>query len=474
MEGVTNDSSSIQLNANQSQYVTIPPLFIPTDGMTFTFWIQSNNNTVNTRIFDFGIGAGNNNIICCIGNNNNLCFCVYNGLTNGGEPCLVPNINNNTWYFIAWTLSPSGGWNIYLNGVLYAIYSTGLYPQLVELTTNYIGKSNWSNPYYTGNIADFRMYSGIVSASDIQSIYTSDLASSVSQTGDALINTGFNQLYNQIFCNLYPTNDGFNQCKNCNFGTQTVNIVDTQNGEQNCLNACNSNKYCTAYSYNTQASSNNCTQYSSFPDQIVDGVNDIHSGYTLSNYTFDYNDLSPSQQINVQTQCIAQYLNNYFTPNNEIDVTTCITLSTTSTEVVSTLNNSQLDKALCAKTGKFCEPTTTHYSTNIAADPQCIYNLYSNNGLNPPSKINENYFNGDSYNLNSQGDPIISNYDSIYTNYTDNINNISNINNSSVPSEEDIYYDGTVSMNNNNLLNKYQANINEMKQELTNNLIESF
>jgi hypothetical protein len=441
--GVTKQSSSVLFNVSKQQYIKIPALSIGNTGLTFTFWFKSNNNDTWARIFDFGNGPGNNNIIAFI-NNGYLGFAVYLGGNVGYHPSnVIPNVNNNTWTHIAWTLTYPNGWNIYLNGTLYTTFSDGSYPNSVFKNLNYIGKSNWNDPYFNGNIADFRIYNSVLSVNDVSSIYKNDKTLLSKTTGDVILNTGYNELYNQIFCDLFKTNNGFNQCQNCNYGQkQEVFSTTTEVGEQNCLTACQNEPHCTSYSYDTTSSSNNCIQYNTFPNEILNGVNGTNSGYSLGKYSYDYSNLSNSQKSNVQEKCIAQYLNNYFTPKNQIDVSKCLT------------------------------NTTSENNTNINADAKCIYNIYLTNGLNPPT-VNKNKYNENpDYNLTHKDDEKIHNYKTNYNNYSNELVELSNINNklSNNLSQNDINYNSSVYNANANLYNKYEDSIKKKKKEMNNAL----
>jgi hypothetical protein len=331
------------------------------------------------------------------------------------------------------------------------------------------------------------MYTGVLNQSDIQSIYGGDESASSQSTGDIILNTGFNELYNQIFCDLFTTNNGFNQCQNCNFGSdQTVNNTSTQQSEQDCLTACNNNHYCTSYLYDTNRTNNNCTQYNSFPDQIMNGVNGMNAGYSLTKFGYDYNNLSGSQQTNVQTKCFSQYLNNQFTPNLQLDTSSCLTVNTT--QATTSLQASNVPHSDCKNSNQQwsenmytdgtlgdCYVTNGENSTYLQTDPKCIYDLYQNNGLNPKVVIDDVFNNNPAYNLSSQGDPVISKYESTYNNYMNTQDQIANINNNNlVTTPNDSSYQGNVESTNNSLFNQYIDSIKQKDQQMTVNLIENF
>lgn len=210
-----------------------------------------------------------------------------------------------------------------------------------------------------------------------------------------VLNMGDNQLYNQIYCDLFPTNNGFYQCQNCNFGSQSEWQTSNQSNEQNCLNACYNDPRCTSYTYN--ASNGLCTEYISFPTQINNNVSGINSGYSLTKFGYDYNNLTSQQKSNVQVKCADQFLNNYYTPDTNVDISSCITVGTSGS------------------------------NTTLKVEPQCLYDLYKANNI-PTSVDNlSNYSNGNQYNIETISDPVIDQYSQTYNNYLDSKVTISNL-----------------------------------------------
>jgi len=442
--GVTEQSSSVKFNSAQQQYISIPSMRTTTNGYSVTWWFKTPGEGGWSKIFDFSNGPSSNNILAGFPNQS-LAFYLNTG-TPYQQSNVVP-VQPNVWIHVAWVYNYPQGWNIYVNGSLYQTYSTAPYPNEIFRNKNYIGKSAWdSNSYYNGSIADFRIYNSSLSANDVSSLYTTDRTLNSSTSGNAILNTGYNELYNQIFCDLFRTNSGFNQCQNCNYGNnQEIYSTTTQVGEQNCLTACQNEPHCTSYSYDTTATQNNCKLYDTFPTQILNGVNGTNSGYSLDKYSYNYSNLSLSQKSNVQEKCIAQYLNNYFTPQNQIDVTSCLTTNTTG-------NN-----------------------TNISANPECIYNKYVNNGIRTNTVNNTKYEDDPKYNLTYQSDPTIDNYKVVYSDYSNDLVKISNINNklSDTINQNDIRYNNDVYNENNNLYNKFDNSVKQKEREIK-GIVEKF
>ena len=382
--GPNSCTPSMQFSSSNSQYININSTVTGTNGLSYACWFKADPSNGNfARIFDFATGEDNSNIIMFI-YGGAIGLAVFSGTATLYEPFnSTAFINNNIWTHIVWTLTNPTGWNIYVNGVLYTQYSTAPYPPAMTRTNNYIARSNWSaDPYFTGSIADFRVYDGVITQSTVTSIYGQ---ACVPLNLYPLIN-GQNNLYTPIYCNnLVPTNDNFITCQNCNFGGATVTNTSTQSGEQNCLNTCHTNNMCTSYSYDSSQSSNNCTQYSSRPSQLLGGVNNVNSGYTL-NFTKDYNSLSTDQQETVKAKCASQYLNNTFLQNNDIDIGSCLTVDNSTTP------------------------------SNFNVDAQCLFNIYQTNNLNPPV-VNTSTYDNNSLYTDPTTDSTIDNYGYSYDDY---------------------------------------------------------
>ena len=96
------------------------------------------------RIFDFGIGAGSNNLmIARNGTSNVLYFSIFNG---GGEAVRTNmgfTVTQNTWYAISVVYNNTTNiLKIFVNGVNTYTSNVGALINRTT-TTNYIGRSNW-------------------------------------------------------------------------------------------------------------------------------------------------------------------------------------------------------------------------------------------------------------------------------------------------------------------------------------------
>jgi hypothetical protein len=139
-----------------------------TSGMTFAAWAYPVSAGSFARFFDFGNGAGSDNIyLSRSGTTNDLRFRVYNGTTGGNAVTATNVITLNQWQHFAVTIDSAGNVKIYKNGAQVGTGTT-LVPLNVTRTNNFIGRSNWgTDAYYDGALDDLRIYNRVLSAAEI-------------------------------------------------------------------------------------------------------------------------------------------------------------------------------------------------------------------------------------------------------------------------------------------------------------------
>ena len=171
------------------QHLQLPSItFSVATGLTFACWFRSNNTLNFGRIMDFGSPFPDisNNFFIAINDSNVI---VNVRLNNSGATYQVStsgtNYNNNVWRHVVWTISTTGVWNVYIDGVNKALNYAGVYPKLMTRPSNLIGKSNWASqgdPYFNGAIDDFRIYYREISAADATAIYIGPIPASLKDT----------------------------------------------------------------------------------------------------------------------------------------------------------------------------------------------------------------------------------------------------------------------------------------------------
>ncbi|MCA9238899.1 MAG: hypothetical protein KDA37_01810, partial [Planctomycetales bacterium] len=142
--------------------------------ITISAWVYL--DTVNTweRIFDFGAGTEVNMFLTpqSFGGGDDLRFAIKNG---GDEqqinPTTTTTVPLNTWTHVAVTLGGGIG-VLYLNGAEVGRNNAlTISPADLGVTTqNYIGKSQYPDPYLDGRVDDFRIYNRVLSAAEVSAV----------------------------------------------------------------------------------------------------------------------------------------------------------------------------------------------------------------------------------------------------------------------------------------------------------------
>ncbi|MBN2588533.1 MAG: carbohydrate-binding protein [Sedimentisphaerales bacterium] len=155
-----------------NDYISLPAGVV--DGLTnFTIstWINIDSSSDWTRVFDFG---NNTDVYMCLtpqsGGNGPIRFTIKNGDIRDqidGSTAIPTNI----WSHIAVTYNGGTG-ILYVDGTEVGRNSNmTLNPDSLGITTqNYIGKSQYSDPYLDGLVDDFRIYENALGASEIANI----------------------------------------------------------------------------------------------------------------------------------------------------------------------------------------------------------------------------------------------------------------------------------------------------------------
>lgn len=167
-------------------------------GFSASFYANMGASTQSwERIFDFGNGQSNDNILIGrSGNTDNLAFEIYSSSTSLGQCISAGLISNNTWAHYTLTVDGTNcRW--YRNGNLVSSTSyTGL-PRNVTRTSNFLGRSNWSGDgYFESGISEISLYNRAINAGEVwqnfkaQSDFCSTSITSASTTRYVQITSG--------------------------------------------------------------------------------------------------------------------------------------------------------------------------------------------------------------------------------------------------------------------------------------------
>ena len=144
------------------------------------------------RIFDFGTGTNVNMFLTADpSNSSDLRFAITTGGA-GNEQQINANVtlSLSTWYQVAVTMVGGVG-TLYVDGQAVATNtSMTLNPSSLGATNqNYIGKSQYNDPYFDGAIDDFRIYASGLGSSEIESLYQTGIEPSIATAASATPNT---------------------------------------------------------------------------------------------------------------------------------------------------------------------------------------------------------------------------------------------------------------------------------------------
>ena len=172
---VAKFASDLNFNGSNS-YVQLPSTGLSnfTNGFSFGVWAYPTAANNQARFLDIGNGSGSDNILFYrSGTSNDLIFQVFKGGT--GTYVVASNaLTLNTWQYLSVTQSASGAVTIYKNGQSIATGTVQVANNITR-TTNYIGKSNWGDPFYAGEMSSAGIWNVALTAAQVQSAMNNGL-----------------------------------------------------------------------------------------------------------------------------------------------------------------------------------------------------------------------------------------------------------------------------------------------------------
>ena len=161
------------MNTGSNQFFTLPSYNFGTysSGFSICLWFQPNSLAPNWEsVFLFGAGTKTTNIyLQRDGTSTGWQLSTY---TNGAwSPIIEFYVNAGQWAHVCAVYDPTYFYG-YLNGSLISKFSQSTWPNQV-LNQNTIVNTNWwpSYPAFSGNIAEFRVYSTGLSALNVANLY---------------------------------------------------------------------------------------------------------------------------------------------------------------------------------------------------------------------------------------------------------------------------------------------------------------
>jgi hypothetical protein len=190
--------NSLVFASSSSRYATLPAGVVSAlNDFTISTWVKPTSLDNWARVFDFGNGIATN-----------LFFTPQNGVN--GKPRFALKISNSAeqlidgdstiptgvWTHVAVTLSGSTA-TLYLNGVVAGTNNAMTFKPsgMGSTNQNYLGKSQYPDPYFNGALDDFRIYSSALNASEIGILAAGQLGTPQNVTaapGDSQITLSWN------------------------------------------------------------------------------------------------------------------------------------------------------------------------------------------------------------------------------------------------------------------------------------------
>jgi hypothetical protein len=151
-------------------YVTLPSGVASSKDITVSAWVKWNGGNAWQRIFDFGNDMSSYMFLTPSSADNTLRFAITTS-GNANEQMLdTAPLPIGQWTHLALTLSGNTG-VLYVDGAPRVAGIIPLNPSDINSTFNYIGKSQWPDPFFSGMIDDFRIYNYALDQSQIASLY---------------------------------------------------------------------------------------------------------------------------------------------------------------------------------------------------------------------------------------------------------------------------------------------------------------
>jgi hypothetical protein len=169
--GGTFSNGVLILSSGSSQYANLPAgIMNSLSNCTIMAWVNLSSTATWSRIFDFG---NNTTTYMFLTPQNGASGTLRFGITtnsSGGEQQIncASTLSTGAWHQVAVTLNTNRG-ILYLDGVAVGTNtSMTLNPAILGVTTNnYIGKSQWPDPYFNGLFDEFRIYNVGLSSAEI-------------------------------------------------------------------------------------------------------------------------------------------------------------------------------------------------------------------------------------------------------------------------------------------------------------------
>jgi hypothetical protein len=155
-----------------NEYIQLPTGVVSgLNNFTVSAWVNPSVDSTWSRVFDFGTGT-NDYMFLTVNDGSNIRYAITTSGA-GGEQQIngTSALPVNTWSLVTVTLSGTTG-TLYVDGqVVGTNDDMTLTPADLGVTNqNYIGKSQYDDPYLNGEVSDFNIYNTALSASQVAAL----------------------------------------------------------------------------------------------------------------------------------------------------------------------------------------------------------------------------------------------------------------------------------------------------------------
>lgn len=146
-------------------HAILPEGIASSEAITVASWVRWDGGNAWQRIFDFGNGTDSYLMMTPRSNGNRLEFAIKNG--GESQRLEAAQLPAGVWKHVAVTLGGGIG-RLYVDGVLVASNaSISIKPSEIKASANYLGRSQWPDPYFDGRLDDFQVFPRELSAGEI-------------------------------------------------------------------------------------------------------------------------------------------------------------------------------------------------------------------------------------------------------------------------------------------------------------------
>ena len=164
--------NALRLNGS-GEYVSMPTgILSGLDNFTASAWVNPAANTAWSRVFDFGTGTTANMFLTVSAGGGPLRFAITTAGGGAEQRIDAPStLPLNAWSHVAVTLSGNTG-TLYVNGTAVATNTNmTIHPKdLGSTNQNWLGRSQYGDPFYTGAIDDVQLYDRALTAAQVQAL----------------------------------------------------------------------------------------------------------------------------------------------------------------------------------------------------------------------------------------------------------------------------------------------------------------